>query len=83
MGPKQIAICNDMFNSLPNILKMRMKQTSSCIRVLDKIGLRERRKSCVARLQKEGRYAVSEINRAVSTKTAIEDSKRCNILAKR
>ena len=38
----------------------------------------EKKKFCVARLQ-EGRHAVSKINRAVSMKIAIENSKRCNI----
>ena len=45
--------------------------------------MRGRRKSHVVRLQEEGRYAVSMINRAVSMKMTIEDSKRCNIPTKR
>ena len=53
---------------------------NSCIRVRQNRG--ERKKS-VARLQEEGKHAVSKINRAVSMKIAIEDSKRCNILEKR
>ena len=44
--------------------------------------MRGRRKSCAACPQ-EGRHAVSKINRAISMKITIEDSKRCNILAKR
>ena len=47
---------------------------------MDRIGVRERRKSCAAaRPQGEVRHAVSKINRAVRMKIAIEDSKRCNI----
>ena len=49
----------------------------SCIRVLDKT------KVCAARPQEDGRHADSKINRAVSIKTTIEDSKRFNIPAKR
>ena len=45
--------------------------------------MRGRRKSCAARPQEDGRHAVSKINRAVSMKIGIEDSKRCNIPAKR
>ena len=48
---------------------------------LDRIGMR--RRSCATRLQKKGRHAVCKINRAVGMKLAIEESKRCNILAKR
>ena len=50
---------------------------------MDRIGVRERRKSCAARPKKEGRHAVSKIRRAVSMKTAVENSKRCNIAAMR
>ena len=49
----------------------------SCIGQLDKIWVRGR-KSCAVRPQ-NGRHAVRKINRAVSMKKAIEDSKRCNI----
>ena len=52
------------------------------MRELDRIQMRQRRKSCAMRLQEEGRHAVSMINRAVSMKRAIEDSKRCNFLVK-
>ena len=50
------------------------------LRELDRIEVREKRKSCVAWLQEDGRYAVSKINRAVSMKITIKDSKRWNIL---
>ena len=53
------------------------------VKELDRIGVRRRRKYCAVRPQEEGRYAVSKINRAVSMKIVMEDSKRCNILAKR
>ena len=55
----------------------------SCIREVDRIGVRERRQSCAARLQEEGRHAVSKIRRAVSMKITVEDSKRANITAMR
>ena len=42
--------------------------------------MRGRRKFYAARPQEEGRHAFSKINRAVSMKIVIEDSKRCNIL---
>ena len=42
-----------------------------------------KRKSCVARLREEGRYAVSKIRRPGGIKMAIEDSERCNIPALR
>ena len=45
--------------------------------------VRGRRKTQAERLQEEWRHAVSQINRAVSIKIVIEDSKRYNILAKR
>ena len=45
--------------------------------------MRGRRKFCVVGLQEDGRHALSNINRAVSMKIAIEDRKRCNILANR
>ena len=55
----------------------------SCIREVDRIGVRERRKSCAARPRKEGRHAVSKIRRAVSMKIAVEYSKSRNISAMR
>ena len=54
-----------------------------CIRELDRIGVRGRRKFCAARPEENGRHAVSMINRAVNMKIAIEDSKECNIPANR
>ena len=51
--------------------------------VCTRIEMRERRKSCVARLQKEGRHAVSKVSRAITMKIAIEDSTRYNIQAER
>ena len=55
---------------------------NSCIRELDRVGVKGRKKFCAARPQEEGRHAVSKINRAVSIKIAIEDSTRCNIPVK-
>ena len=52
---------------------------NSCIRKLDRIGVRDIRKPCAVRLQEEGRLAVNKINRAFSVRMVIEDSKRCNI----
>ena len=46
----------------------------SCIREVDRIGVRERRQSCAARPPEEGRHAVSKIRRAVSMKVTVEDS---------
>ena len=54
-----------------------------CIREIDRIGVRGRRKPCAARLNEEGRHAVSKINRTISMKIMIEDGKRFNILAVR
>ena len=56
---------------------------NSCIRELDRIGVRGRRKSCAMRPQEEGRHAVSNITRAVSMKIAIGDRQRCSIPARR
>lgn len=47
---------------------------NSCVREVDRIGVRERRKSCAARPWEEGRHAVSKIRRAVGMKIAVEDS---------
>ena len=55
----------------------------SCIREVDRIGVRERRQSCAARPREEGRHAVSKIRRAVSMKITIEDSERGNIATMR
>ena len=55
----------------------------SCIREVDRIEVRGRRKSCAARPREEGRHAVSKIKRAVSMKIAVEDSERGNIAAER
>ena len=56
---------------------------NSSIRESNRILVRGRRKSCAARPQEEGRHVVSKINRAVSMKIVIKDSKRCNIPAKK
>lgn len=52
---------------------------NSCIRKVNKMRVRERRKPCVMRPQEKVRYAVGKISRADSMKTAVEDNKRCNI----
>ena len=56
---------------------------NSCIRDLDRIGVRERGKSSAARPKKGGKHAVSKIRKAVSMKITVEYSKRANITAKR
>ena len=53
----------------------------SCIREVDRIGVRERRQSCAARPQEEGTHAVSKFRKAVSVGNAVKDSERCNIAA--
>ena len=45
--------------------------------------MRGRRKSCAVKLQEDRRHAVGKINREVNMKIVTEDSKRCNIPAKR
>ena len=50
---------------------------------MDRIEERGIRKSCAAKPQEERRDAVGKINRAVSMKIAIGDTKRSNIPAKR
>ena len=52
---------------------------NSCIRELERIRVRRRKFSCVARLQEEGRYTVSKIKRPVKMKIV----KRCNIPAEK
>ena len=56
---------------------------NSCIKELDTIGFRGRRKFYAARPQWSERHAVSMMNRAVSMNIAIKDSKKCNIPEKR
>ncbi|MPC23408.1 hypothetical protein E2C01_016452 [Portunus trituberculatus] len=56
---------------------------NSFIRELDRIGMRGRRKPCAARMQEEGRHAVSKIIRAVSMKIVVKARKKCGISAVR
>ena len=56
---------------------------SSCIREVDRIGMRGRSKSCAARPREQGRHAVSKIRVAVSIKIAVKESRRGNIAAMR
>ena len=51
---------------------------NSCISEVDRIGMREGRKSCAARPREWGRHAVSKFTRAVTMKSAIDDKKRSN-----
>ena len=44
---------------------------NSCIRELERIGVRERRKSCAAKPQEDRKHVVSKVNTAVSMKIAI------------
>ena len=55
----------------------------SCIREVDRIGVRGRGKSCAARPREHGRHAVRKIRGAVSMKIAVKESKRGNIAAMR
>ena len=48
---------------------------SSCIREVERIRLKERRKSCAARVEEEGRHAVSKVKIAAGRQIAVEDSK--------
>ena len=48
-----------------------------------KIWVKGRRRPCAAKPQEEESHAVRKINRAVSMKIAIEDSKRCSIAAEK
>ena len=52
-----------------------------CVRDVVRVRVKQRRMSCVVNLWKEGKYAVNNIPRATGIKAAIEDSKRCNIVA--
>ena len=62
----------------------RMKiLVDSCVREMDKIGMRMSRMSGVAGPPEEERHAVSKFRRAVRMKIAIKDSKRTNIATKR
>ena len=56
---------------------------NSCIREVDRIGVRGRSKSCTARPREQGRHAVSEIRRAVSMEVAVKESQRGNIASMR
>ena len=53
----------------------------SCIREVDRIGVRGRGKSCAVRPREQGRHSVSKIRGAVSMKIAVKESKRGNIAA--
>ena len=53
--------------------EMKVKiQVNSCIRNMDKIGMRRSKKPCAARPQEGGRHAVSKFRRAVSMKIAVK-----------
>ena len=54
---------------------------NSCIRKLDRIGIRVSGESCAAGPREGGRHAVSKIRRAVTMKIAIKDNKRSNTAA--
>ena len=57
---------------------MRML-VNSCIKEVERIRVRERRKTCAGGQWEEERLADSKIRGAVGMKMAIKDSKRCNI----
>ena len=46
---------------------------NSCIRKMDRIGMKRRRKSCAARPREGVRHAVSKFRREVSMKITVED----------
>ena len=51
----------------------RMKiLVNSCIRKMDRIGMRRSRKPCAARPQEGGKHVVSKFRKAVSMKIAVE-----------
>ena len=54
---------------------------NSCIRELDRKGVRVSRKSGAARPPEGGRHAVSKFRRAVTMKITIENRKRSNTAA--
>ena len=56
---------------------------NSCIRRVDRIGVRRKSKYCAARPREKGRHTVSEIRRAVSMEVAVKKSKGGNISAMR
>ena len=49
---------------------------NSCIREVNRIGVRGRSKSCAARPREQGKHAVSEIRRAVSMKIVVKEQER-------
>ena len=51
----------------------------SCVDELDRVGVRERNKSCTLRAKEEGKYTASNIKREVTMKISIEDCKKYNI----
>ena len=52
MSHKQVALCNDMPNSLPNIPKRRMKQTSMDSYFLNAINMKKQRETKKFKLSK-------------------------------
>ena len=55
----------------------------SCIREVDRIGVRGRVRSCATRPREQGRHAASKIRRVVSMKIPVKESKRGNIAVMR
>ena len=51
---------------------------NSCIRAVDRIGVRERRKPCAVRLQEDGSHTVSQIIAIFVMIIVVEESNRCN-----
>ena len=54
---------------------------NSCIKEVDRIGMRVSRKLCAVRARERVRHAISKFKRAVNMKIIVEDSKRYNIAA--
>ena len=55
----------------------------SCIREVDRIGVRERRESCAARPREEGKHVVSKIKRAVSVKIVIQSIRGVELMRRK
>ena len=71
---------SDLKNEIENLKKINDERdervkilVNSCIRKMDRIGMRRIKKSCAARPRESGRHEVSEFRRAVSMKIAVRN----------
>ena len=61
------------FPEFTSVRGERVKRlVNSCIRKIDRIGIRRSRKSCAAKPREGGRHDVSKFRRAVNMKIAVE-----------